>query len=49
MELTVVVQNLGNGGLRSGSGDPEERWPQLVERIRSAGAADLVLLQEAVD
>ncbi|MFF4534116.1 endonuclease/exonuclease/phosphatase family protein [Streptomyces sp. NPDC001407] len=49
MELTVVVQNLGHGGLRNGSGDPEDRWPLLAERIRSAGPADLVLVQEAVD
>ncbi|MER5973308.1 endonuclease/exonuclease/phosphatase family protein [Streptomyces sp. NPDC002055] len=47
MELTVVVQNLGLGGLRSSSGDPEDRWPALAERIRGAGAPDLVLLQEA--
>lgn len=49
MELTVVVQNLGQGGLRNGAGDPEDRWPQLVERIRSVGEPDLVLVQEAVD
>ncbi|MGW0712502.1 endonuclease/exonuclease/phosphatase family protein [Streptomyces sp. NPDC002643] len=49
MELTIVVQNLGHGGLRNGSGDPEDRWPQLVERILGAGEPDLVLVQEAVD
>ncbi|MER5781262.1 endonuclease/exonuclease/phosphatase family protein [Streptomyces mobaraensis] len=49
MELTVVVQNLSHGGLRNGSGDPEDRWPLLAERIRTAGPVDLVLVQEAVD
>ncbi|MEU5836341.1 hypothetical protein ABZ820_22105 [Streptomyces diacarni] len=49
MELTVVVQNLGLGGLRNGAGDPEDRWPLLVERIRSVGPADLVLVSEACD
>ncbi|NUK09952.1 endonuclease/exonuclease/phosphatase family protein [Streptomyces lunaelactis] len=55
MELTIAVQNLGHGGLRNGSGDPEHRWPQLAERINSAaervGArhVDLALVQEAVD
>ncbi|MGW2108005.1 hypothetical protein [Streptomyces sp. NPDC001948] len=51
MELTIAVQNLGLGGLRTGSGDPDHRWPQLAERINSAaervGAqrVDAVLLQ----
>jgi endonuclease/exonuclease/phosphatase family metal-dependent hydrolase len=55
MELTIVVQNLGHGGLRNGSGDPDHRWPQLAERINSAAArvgarqVDAVLVQEAVD
>lgn len=50
MELTIVVQNLGLGGLHNGNGDPEDRWPQLVERILGVDRApDLVLLQEAVD
>lgn len=55
MELTIAVQNLGNGGLRNGSGDPDHRWPQLVERINSAAARvgalqiDALLIQEAVD
>ncbi|MEU3565413.1 endonuclease/exonuclease/phosphatase family protein [Kitasatospora sp. NPDC006786] len=53
MELLVVVQNLGQGGLRDGSGAPEDRWPLLAERILTAGGPaappDLVLLQEAVD
>lgn len=49
MELTIVVQNLAHGGLRNGAGDPENRWPRLAERIRSAGTPDLVLLQEAAD
>ncbi|MFF8919160.1 hypothetical protein ACF08M_39190 [Streptomyces sp. NPDC015032] len=49
MELTIVVQNLGHGGLRNGAGDPEDRWPQLAERILSVGEPDLVLVQEAVE
>lgn len=55
MELTIAVQNLGHGGLRNGSGDPDYRWPQLAERINSAGQlvgarqVDAVLVQEAVD
>ncbi|MEU6647714.1 endonuclease/exonuclease/phosphatase family protein [Streptomyces albidoflavus] len=46
MQLTLVVQNLGHGGLRTGAGDPEDRWPALAERI-GAPAPDVVLLQEA--
>ncbi|GGT23181.1 endonuclease/exonuclease/phosphatase family protein [Streptomyces griseoviridis] len=46
MELTVVVQNLGVGGLRSVVGETEDRWPALADRIRAA-RPDLVLLQEA--
>ncbi|MFB6507530.1 MULTISPECIES: hypothetical protein [unclassified Streptomyces] len=55
MELTIAVQNLGLGGLRTGSGDPEHRWPLLAERINSAAGrvgarrVDAVLLQEASD
>lgn len=48
MELTIVVQNLGHGGLRDGSGDPDDRWPVLAERILTVGEPDLVLVQEAV-
>ncbi|MGW0771530.1 hypothetical protein [Streptomyces sp. NPDC002676] len=49
MELTIVVQNLSHGGLRTGSGDPQDRWPSLAERILSMGQPDLLLLQEAAD
>jgi endonuclease/exonuclease/phosphatase family metal-dependent hydrolase len=50
VQLTVVVQNLGHGGLRNGDGDPEDRWPLLAERINSAAdRVDVVLLCEAVD
>ncbi|MFB7852369.1 hypothetical protein ACFC34_35880 [Streptomyces sp. NPDC056053] len=46
MELTIVVQNLGLGGLHTGSGDPNHRWPLLAERINSAaGRVDAVLLR----
>jgi len=47
MKLMIVVQNLGNGGLRNSAGDPEDRWPRLAQRILSVGEPDLVLLQEA--
>lgn len=47
--LTIVTQNLGLGGLWTGGGDPEDRWPLLRERILSAGPADLVVLCEALD
>ncbi|WP_424864053.1 endonuclease/exonuclease/phosphatase family protein [Streptomyces sp. MMS24-I29] len=48
MELTVVVQNLGMGGLQDGDGNPQDRWPQLAERIGGAAErVDVVLLQEA--
>lgn len=55
MELTIAVQNLGHGGLRNGSGDADNRWPHLAERINSAAAkvgsehVDLALVQEAVE
>ncbi|MFE2426932.1 endonuclease/exonuclease/phosphatase family protein [Streptomyces sp. NPDC059373] len=45
MELTIVVQNTGRGGLKTGAGQPQDRWPLLVERI-SACEPDVVLLQE---
>ncbi|WP_030889819.1 endonuclease/exonuclease/phosphatase family protein [Streptomyces sp. NRRL S-1868] len=40
MLLTITVQNLGHGGLADGDGNPEDRWPQLAERIN--GAAERV-------
>ncbi|MET9779221.1 endonuclease/exonuclease/phosphatase family protein [Streptomyces sp. NPDC006367] len=47
MQLTVVVQNVGTGGIRNGDGDPEDRWPALAERINGAAdRVDVVLLQE---
>lgn len=50
MQLTVVTQNLGLGGLRSGDGDPQDRWPLLAQRILGAAArVDVVLLSEVVD
>ncbi|MFH8520390.1 hypothetical protein ACH4CE_36055 [Streptomyces gelaticus] len=51
MELTIAVQNLRLGGLHTGAGYPDHRWPQLAERINNAaervGArhVDAVLLQ----
>ncbi|GHE14687.1 endonuclease/exonuclease/phosphatase family protein [Streptomyces alanosinicus] len=50
MQLTIVVQNLGHGGLKDGDGNPEDRWPQLSERINSAAdRVDVVMLCEVVD
>jgi hypothetical protein len=41
-----MSQNLQFGGLRDGEGEPENRWPQLHERITSVKDIDLLLLQE---
>lgn len=50
MHITVVTQNLGHGGLRDADGNPDDRWPLLVERIGSAAErVDVVLLCEVVD
>ncbi|MFJ8746538.1 hypothetical protein ACIRL2_45250 [Embleya sp. NPDC127516] len=50
MELTVVTQNLKLGALRSADGDPQGRWPLLVERILAAAErVDVVMLCEVVD
>jgi len=46
--LTVITQNLAGGGLASGDGDPQDRWPALAERI-GTHRPDLLLLQEATD
>ena len=46
MLLTVMSQNLQFGGLRGGEGEPQDRWPQLRERIKSVENLDLLLLQE---
>ncbi|MFI9788509.1 endonuclease/exonuclease/phosphatase family protein [Kitasatospora sp. NPDC051984] len=46
MKLTIVVQNLGRGGLRDSDGAHQDRWPFLAKRI-DATSPDLVLLQEA--
>ncbi|MFE6052858.1 endonuclease/exonuclease/phosphatase family protein [Kitasatospora sp. NPDC056446] len=54
MDLTVVVQNLGHGGLKDGDGNPEDRWPKLAERIEGAAEVagadhvDVVMLCEVV-
>ncbi|MFD7320567.1 hypothetical protein ACFV9D_05670 [Streptomyces sp. NPDC059875] len=45
MELRIVVQNVGLDGLRTGTGDPEDRWPALAERIQSTGQADFFYIQ----
>lgn len=48
MELVIAVQNMSLGGLRDSAGNPEDRWPLLVERLCCDGLRpDLVLLQEA--
>ncbi|MDH6111437.1 endonuclease/exonuclease/phosphatase family metal-dependent hydrolase [Kitasatospora sp. MAP12-15] len=48
MKLTIVVQNLGRGGIWTGSGEYHDRWPQLVERI-APYRPDLLLVQECED
>ncbi|MEN8649099.1 endonuclease/exonuclease/phosphatase family protein [Streptomyces sp. 21So2-11] len=45
MLLKVLIQNTGRGGLKTGTGIPQDRWPLLAERI-SAAQADVALLQE---
>ncbi len=48
MQLTVVIQNLGMGGLEDGDGNPQDRWPLLAQRIKQAAErVDVVLLCEA--
>lgn len=48
MQLNIVVQNLGHGGLKDGDGNPDDRWPQLTERINGAAdRVDVVMLCEA--
>ncbi|WP_435124556.1 hypothetical protein [Actinacidiphila sp. bgisy144] len=48
MQLSIVVQNLGLGGLQDGDGNPQDRWPLLVDRINAAAdRVDVVLLCEA--
>lgn len=45
MQLTVVVQNLGMGGLENGDGNPQDRWPLLAQRMNGAAErADIVTL-----
>lgn len=48
MLLTCMSQNLLFGGVRNGAGDPEDRWPLLLERIQKV-KPDILLLQEAWD
>ena len=46
MQFSIVVQNLGHGGLYDGDGNPQDRWPLLVERISGAAErVDVVMLQ----
>jgi endonuclease/exonuclease/phosphatase family metal-dependent hydrolase len=48
MLLSFVSQNLLYGGLRSSTGDQEDRWPELLKRITSGSQSpDFVLVQEA--
>lgn len=50
MRISVVVQNLGNGGLQDGDGNPDDRWPKLAERIKGAAdRVDVVMLTETTD
>lgn len=45
MLISVLSQDLGRGGVFDGSGNPENRWPLLLERI-AEHSPDIVLLQE---
>lgn len=45
MKLTLMAQNLSRGGLHSAQGEPQDRWPQLAERIKAV-KPDLLLLSE---
>ena len=50
MIIKALVQNLRHGGLRTGAGDPVDRWPQLLQRFAAVdGGADVALFQEACD
>ncbi|POX43031.1 hypothetical protein C3486_02080 [Streptomyces sp. Ru73] len=46
MEIVVASQNVSRGGIRSGSGDPQDRWPVIAEALASV-SPDIVLIQEA--
>ncbi|CAJ61379.1 MULTISPECIES: endonuclease/exonuclease/phosphatase family protein [Frankia] len=48
MILKIIAQNLANGALATGDGDPEDRWPDLLARI-APHRPDLLLLCEASD
>lgn len=48
--LTIAVQNCKHGALRTSEGQPDDRWPLIVDRIRSApDRVDAVMLTEVVD
>jgi endonuclease/exonuclease/phosphatase family metal-dependent hydrolase len=48
--IKIVVQNLAHGGLRDGSGTPQDRWPRLLKRFAAAGDdVDAFLFCEVVD
>jgi endonuclease/exonuclease/phosphatase family metal-dependent hydrolase len=50
MIITVMAQNTENGGLTDDNGDPQDRWPLLLERVRSVSpAVDVLLLTEAMN
>lgn len=50
MLLTIMSQNLSHGGIRDDHGVVEDRWPLLLERIKSVQPQiDVLLLQEAED
>lgn len=50
MVLTFVAQNLKFGGLWDDEGNPESRWPLLLERLQSiTPRPDFLLLNEARD
>lgn len=48
--IKIVAQNLAHGGLRDGSGTPQDRWPLLLKRFAAAGDdIDAFLFCEVVD
>jgi endonuclease/exonuclease/phosphatase family metal-dependent hydrolase len=50
MLLTFISQNLKFGGLWDDDGTPQDRWPLILERLKSTSSpADFILLNEARD
>ncbi|WP_433513808.1 endonuclease/exonuclease/phosphatase family protein [Nonomuraea sp. CA-143628] len=45
MQISIVLQNLGHGGVRDSEGERRDRWPLILERLADA-APDVLLLNE---